>query len=150
MSCQQGPACQERHLAAQGGIALLWDLLVTRGSPLAQHTWVRRFAGGAGAWVSSLHSHGIASRGFEWHRSCWKPSSLLDWGSWDGAGDLLPPEPGSSFLSCLGPGSSPTQAWMEGCRLASHNLHPTVFSPLNFRSRWPSLAAPGRRETSLY
>lgn len=154
-SCQQGPACQKHHLTAQGGIALLQDQLVTRGSPLAQHTWVRRFAGGAGAWVSSLRSHGIASRGFEWHRSRWKPSSLLDWSSWAGAGTSFPLSHALPSSPALALGALPVRhgwrdAGMEGCGLDSYSLHPIVFSPLNFRSLWPSLAAPGRRETSLY
>lgn len=79
----------------QGGVTLLWDLLVTRGSPLAQRAEVRRFSGGSGAWVSSRHPHGVRNLGFEWHRSCWKPSGLLDRGSWGPpSGDLLPHQPG--------------------------------------------------------
>lgn len=86
--------CQEHRLAAGEGIALLLDPLVTWGSPLAQHAEVRRFSGGAGAWVSSRRSRGIAGRGSEWPRSCWKLSSLLGRSSRDRAGDLVPHEPG--------------------------------------------------------
>ena len=91
----------------RGGVALLSDPLVTRGSPLAQHAEVRRFSGGAGAWVSSRHSSGISHRSFEWHRSCWKPSGLVERGSRGRAGDLLPNEPGLCCSPFRADSSSP-------------------------------------------
>lgn len=150
VSCQGGclPGASPRSglPGGQGGVALLLDSLMTRGSPLAQPAEVRRFSRGAGAWVSSRHSCGIASQGFEWHRSCWKPSSLLDRGSRHRAGEssfpvsqaLLPTSPCGLSLSCpsllparhaVNPRSNPVQAEVEGCSLASHNLHWAVFFP---------------------
>lgn len=166
-SCQGGclPGASPRSglPGGQGGVALLSDSLVTRGSPLAQHAEVRRFSRGAGAWVSSRHSRGIASQGFEWHRSCWKPSSLLDRGSRDRAGELLPREPGfAAHLSVqagpLLPFPAPSQARSrpqeQSCAGRGGGAQPclsqpplgSIFSPSNFIPLWPSLAALRRAE----
>lgn len=150
------PACQEHRLAAGEGIALLLDPLVTWGSPLAQHAEVRRFSGGAGAWVSSRRSRGIAGRGSEWPRSCWKLSSLLGRSSRDRAGDLVPHEPGLHCTPLCGlflplppfPAPGRVHAWpwelsraggdggIQACLLQLPSESDFYFfsPPLNFRS----------------
>lgn len=156
-----------------GGIALLGDLLVTRGSPLARHAEVRRFSwGGAGAWVSSCHP--------SWDRDdqlgllsgidlAGKPAALQDWDSRGWAGISFPRSQGFAAhppalvfpLPLLSGVLFPHRWRLEGCRMQAGMegfsspltaLQQTVIFPAEFRITLsqPGCAALGGRETSLY